>query len=90
MELECIPLKKNKRRFALIADGKYTVTKLTHQKFPSFESGFWQIKLHGTVISVLGIYHPPYSAKNRTSDNQFVDEFLKLLSLILPNHSNTR
>ena len=40
------------------------------------------------LLSVLGIYHPSYPAKNRISDSQFVDEFLELLSLILPNHKN--
>ena len=73
---------------ALIADEKYPVTKLYHTTFTSFESGFWQIKLHGKVISVLGIYHPPHSTKNKITDNQFVDEFLELLSIVLPKRNN--
>ena len=39
-------------------------------------------------MEVLGIYRPPYSTRNKISDNEAVDDLLDCLTCVLPNHSN--
>ena len=52
------------------------------------ELGLWKVTYHNINHTVLGIYRAPYSPSNKTTDNQFVDEFLNVLAELLPHHNN--
>ena len=52
------------------------------------ELGLWKSTYQNVVNTVLGIYRAPYSSSNKTTDNQFIDEFLNILADILPHHNN--
>ena len=44
--------------------------------------------LHGRLQLRTGIYHPPYSAKNRITNKNFKDEFTTFTINLLTEHSD--
>ena len=46
----------------------------------SFEYGVWKVKAKKTTITVIAIYHPPYTAKSPSTDAMFLDDFTNWLS----------
>ena len=64
------------------------MTKLKCKKFGLIESGLWSVTYQGINVTVLGLYRPPYTMKNKYTDNKFVDDFLELLVETLPLHNN--
>ena len=44
--------------------------------------------IHNRNINIIGIYHPPYSATNMITDNQFIDEFTEFIGDILRDYTN--
>ena len=43
------------------------------------------MKSGNTSITIHGIYHPPYSLRNKCSNNMFLDDFTNYLTNILPD-----
>ena len=41
-----------------------------------------------TDTSVTGIYHPPYSTKNRITNKMFINDFIEFSTVLLTNHTN--
>ena len=39
-------------------------------------------------VTITGIYHPPYSTKNRITNTMFLDDFTDLTTKLLPEHPN--
>ena len=44
--------------------------------------------IKSTVITIHGIYHPPYSLTNKTTNGRFIEEFTEYVSINLPEHQN--
>ena len=73
---------------SLVFRSQYYCEGLKTSKHQSLELDLWKLNIKGIHIVVLGIYRPPYSACNKISDNEAVDDLLNCLTDILPNHSN--
>ena len=73
---------------AIIYRDNCMVEKLNYSSNKCMELGLWKVTYHNINHTVLGIYRAPYSPSNKTTDNQFVDEFLNVLAELLPHHNN--
>ena len=65
----------------------YHCERLKTSKHQSLELGLWKLNIKGIHMVVLGIYRPPYSTRNKISDNDAVDDLFDCLTNVLPNHS---
>ena len=74
---------------ALIYKSKYKATTITKGNRPTFEFATWELKLKNSTLAVHGIYHPPPSLKNKTTNLAFIDDFLEFASNTLPEHQNS-
>ena len=54
----------------------------------SFEYGVWKVKAKKTTITVIAIYHLPYTAKSPSANAMFLDDFTNWLSQRLPDYKN--
>ena len=54
----------------------------------SFEFAAWELRIKSTVITIHGIYHPPYSLTNKITNGRFIEEFTDYVSTNLPEHQN--
>ena len=41
----------------------------------TFEYTIWQAHPNNATLTILAIYHPPYSDTNKAMTSQFIDEF---------------
>ena len=74
---------------ALISKSQYNVIQInTNYKRPSFEHVTWKVEIKGKPITLIGIYHPPYSTKNKITNAMFLDDFTDLTTKLLPDHQN--
>ena len=53
-----------------------------------FEYGVWKVKAQKTIIMVITIYHPPYTAKSQSTNAMFLNDFTNWLSERLPDYKN--
>ena len=74
---------------ALIYKSKYKATTITKGNRPTFEFATWELKLKNSTLAVHGIYHPPPSLKNKTTNLAFIEDFLEFASNTLPEHQNS-
>ena len=73
---------------ALIHSTKIKVKeKITGAK-ASFEYGVWQTQINKITTTVIALYRPPYSERNRSSIATFCDELSDLLSEVMAGESN--
>ena len=54
----------------------------------TFEYAIWQAHPNKVALTILAIYHPPYSDTNKATNNQFIDEFTEFLVKFLTEYSN--
>ena len=54
----------------------------------TFEYGIWQAYPNNVTLTIVAIYHPPYSDINKATTNQFVDEFTEFLARCLMEYSS--
>ena len=81
---------------ALICKSHYKVKTVKKGATPSFEYAVWELAVKNRHITITGIYHPPYSIKNRITNKMFiddltvnhVDDFTEFSTELLTNHSN--
>ena len=74
---------------ALIYKSHYKATTITKGHKPTFEFATWELKIKNKTLTVHGIYHPPPSLRNKTTDLAFIEEFLEFASNTLPEHQNS-
>ena len=72
---------------ALVTKRHLQVSQLRTSR-PSFEATWWRVKCRNTEITIHGIYHPPYSLTNKTTNAMFIDEFCDYVSTHLPDNPN--
>ena len=53
-----------------------------------FEYAIWQAHPNNITLTILAIYHPPYSDTNKAMTSQFTDEFTEFLPKFLMEYSN--
>ena len=73
---------------ALICKTHYSVKCISKGFASSFEYATWMITAKKCQLTITGIYHPPYSMKNRITNETFMDEFTKFTMNLLSMHSN--
>ena len=54
----------------------------------TFEYAIWQLHPNNISLTILTIYHPPYSNINKSTNGQFIDEFAEFLVDFLTEYSN--
>ena len=73
---------------ALITKNCYTVTEVKNGQYPSFEHATWEFNVKHKQIHITGIYHPPYSLRNKSTNRAFLDDFTTFVTELLPRWSN--
>ena len=73
---------------ALINRSQYPCRTIHSSSKPSFEFAAWELKIKSMVITIHGIYHPPYSLTNKITNGRFIEEFTDYVSTNLPEHQN--
>ena len=73
---------------ALISRSNIIVKHLRKSSTRSFEYAIWKIIQGSYNITILLIYHPPYSEKCPITNNMFVDDFSDFLSEFLMTYEN--
>ena len=71
-------------RLALITKNCYPVRKVENGSYPSFEHATWQLQIKNKQIHLTGIYHPPYSLRNKSTNRAFLDDFTSFVTELLP------
>ena len=67
---------------------KYNSKTVRKGKTRSFEYGIWHISLANMKLSIVAIYHPPYTNKNHITNNIFIDDFTDWLAEEIMLHDN--
>ena len=82
---------RNKRQgggLALICRSHYRVKECGKGINQTFEYAIWQLHPNNISLTILAIYHPPYSNINKSTNGQFIDEFAEFLVDFLTEYSN--
>ena len=54
----------------------------------SFEYAVWECNISKTLLTLVGIYHPPYSDVTKVTDAVFLDDLAEFLETMLTTYSN--
>ena len=57
-------------------------------KKQSFQYAIWKISTKHNTMTVVVIYHPPYSTQHPITNAIFLDEITEWLADVLTNHNN--
>ena len=72
--------KKGGGIIALIHRSNITVIKVDQKQHRSFESGHWMTTIGNYTLNILGLYHPPYSVRQKISNTMFIDDLTDYLT----------
>ena len=67
----------------------YKTIQLKGDHKPTMEYALWKIIIKNKPIHILGIYHLPTNAANKTMNRMFLDDLTDLLTEKIPKLSNT-
>ena len=73
---------------ALIYETAIKVSTVSKSDTRSFEYVTWKLTTKSRQLTLTGIYHPPYSSKNRITNSMFPDDFTEFTTNLLSNHTN--
>ena len=59
-----------------------------NSRLKTFECTTWQIKAKQAMLTIHGVYHPPYSLINKNTNTMFIDEFTELTTELMPEYNN--
>ena len=90
---KCFTSNRQDRRgggLALICRNMYRVVPLGsgQLRLRSFQFAKWRIVLKHTTITILAIYHPPYSNQTKATNHDFLDEFTNWVAEYIMNNTN--
>ena len=71
----------------LIYMKEYSVKITKNGTNSSFQYSIWSVNARNKYLTIIGLYHPPYTPMNPTN-NIFIDEVTKLLTEVLPSSKN--
>ena len=63
---------------ALMCTSKYKVKLLKKGNTLSFEYTIWELTVKNGSLMITGVYHPPYSTRNKITNKKFIDNFTKI------------
>ena len=66
----------------------YKVKLLSKGHTQTFEYATWMLTIKSRCLSITGNYLPPYSAKNKTTNRLFINEFMEFSTTLLMEHNN--
>ena len=64
---------------ALVYSKEINVTKVSDENKQTFQNARWKTTTNKFNATIIGVYHPPYSAVNQITKAQFLEEFLNWL-----------
>ena len=64
---------------ALVYGNMLNVTKFDEANNRTFQFAIWKVFCKAYTISIIDIYHPPYSTINQCTNAMFLDEFTEWL-----------
>ena len=74
---------------ALVSKDKYKVNTLALAEPVGFEAQVWKVEIcRDMVLTIIGLYRPPYSVRNGNTVTKFLDEFTPWIVNIISNYSN--
>ena len=73
---------------AIIYRDNIMVTEITQKKQRSFEVTYWKTTVANITLNILGIYHPPYSVGQNTTNTVFLDDLTEFLMDWMTSHRN--
>ena len=59
-----------------------------HGQSRSFEYAVWECNISNMLLTLVGIYHPPYSDMTKVTDAMFLDDLAEFLETMLTTYSN--
>ena len=59
-----------------------------HGQSHSFEYAVWECNISNMLLTLVGIYHPPYSDLTKVRDAMFLDDLAEFLETMLTTYSN--
>ena len=59
-----------------------------HGQSRSFQYAVWECNISDTLLTLVGIYHPPYSDVTKVTDAMFLDDLAEFLEITLITYSN--
>ena len=84
-----ISRKTRKRgRILLLSSINFNCKLLRKCSSPTFEGATWKLEIGNISLYVTGVYHPPPSAKNNTTNIMFIDQLSDYLMDLLSHTSN--
>ena len=69
---------------ALITKSHFSVKLVNYGSFTSFEHSTWEVTIRNKPIHFTAIYHPPYSLRNKSTNQAFLDDFTSFVTNLLP------
>ena len=73
---------------AIITKSQLGQHKIDEGEKQSFQYEIWKITTKHDTMTVVAIYHPPYSMRHPITNTIFIDEITEWLPLVLTNHNN--
>ena len=73
---------------ALIHKSTYKTKLINKGNKQSLEYASWELKIKNANLVLHGIYHPPPSLRNKTTNGMFIEEFTEFVSTTLPSNPN--
>ena len=46
----------------------------------TIELAIWKVMIRNKPVHILGLYHPPANAKDKTTNNMFINDIIELLT----------
>ena len=75
-------------RLALIHQPNIQVKTISNGAKCTFEFATWECSVASTNLAFTGIYHLPYSDRNKCTDAMFLDDWAEFLESLLTEHAN--
>ena len=69
---------------ALITKNCYKAKLVDIGQYPSFKHATWELEIKNKKIHITGIYHPPYSLSNKSTNRAFLDDFTSFVTELVP------
>ena len=51
----------------------------------AIDCAIWKVTIRNKPVHILGLYHPSDNAKDKTTNNMFIDDITELLTEKYPN-----
>ena len=73
---------------ALVSSNMLNVTEVDEENKKTFQFAIWKVSCKEYTISIIGVYHPPYSTVHQCTNAMFLDEFTEWLLDPLAKYKN--